>query len=94
MTNEHPLPREQARQVCRNLGALATRLNVAQQTITKKTGYLQPNIARLYSGRVSPRIKLIYAILQAINESASTNYILRGVEFVEGSVTDSNVDKD
>ncbi|GAB4027347.1 helix-turn-helix domain-containing protein [Spirosoma koreense] len=74
------LSKEQSQSVCRNLSKLATDLRIKQEAIAEKTGYKQANISRLFSGRYSPRLEIIFTVLNAINELSGKNYTLKDID--------------
>ena len=77
---EKELSKEQSRQVCQALGRLAAEYKVTQYSIAEKTGYQQGNISRLFSGRYSPRLEIIFTVLTAINELSNQNFTLKDID--------------
>ncbi|WP_020599174.1 helix-turn-helix domain-containing protein [Spirosoma panaciterrae] len=74
------LPKEQSRHVCRNLAQLTKQLKLTQEVLAAKTGYERANISRLFSGRFSPRLEVIFTVLQAINELADQSFTLADID--------------
>ncbi|OJW74277.1 helix-turn-helix transcriptional regulator [Spirosoma sp. 48-14] len=78
--NTDALTQEQSRQVCRNLAQLAKQVRLTQEAIAEKTGYKQANISRLFSGRFSPRLEVIFTVLKAINELTNQSFTLTDID--------------
>lgn len=74
------LSKEQSKQVCRNLANLARSLKLTQEQLAQQTGYQQSNVARLFSGRYSPRLDVIFTLLTAINELSGQHFTLKDID--------------
>lgn len=77
---EKELSKEQSKQVCRALSKLATDHQITQNSIAQKTGYPQSNVSRLFSGRYSPRLEIIFTVLAAINELSGQAFTLKDID--------------
>jgi predicted transcriptional regulator len=82
------LSREQAQQVCRNLGRLATSLNITQEAIANKVGLSSPNVSRLFSGRYSPRLDMVLSVLSALSELTGRTITLKDIDIVENKANE------
>lgn len=80
------LSKEQAQQVCKNIGKLAGRVNVTHDAIAAKLGLERPNVTRIFSGKNSPRLDIVFSLLAAINEVSGQNYTLKDVDISEGEI--------
>lgn len=74
------LSKEQTRQVCRNLGKLASKLGVTHETLAEETGYLRPSITRLFSGKFAPHLDIVFSVLAAINKLSGGCYTLKDID--------------
>ena len=74
------LSKEQSKQVCKNLGRLASQLNITHDTLAQQTGYQRTSITRLFSGRFAPHLDIIFCVLAAINELSKQNYSLKDID--------------
>ena len=86
---EKELSKEQSRQVCHALGQLATKHKVTQVSISARTGYKRSNISRLFSGRYSPRLEIIFTVLTAINELSDQSFTLKDIDLLPSNQTQS-----
>lgn len=74
------LSKEQAQQVCRNMGNLAARLNITQEAIAERAGFERSSVNRLFSGRYAPRLDIVFSVLAAINELSGKQHTLKDVD--------------
>ncbi|GAB3539413.1 helix-turn-helix domain-containing protein [Spirosoma fluminis] len=74
------LSKEQSRQVCKNLGKLASDLKITQEALAAKTGYQRTSINRLFSGRFAPHLDILFCILAAINELSGNTFSLKDID--------------
>ena len=67
------------------LGQLAVENKITHQAIAQITGMQQPSISRLFGGRFAPRLDLIIAILNAINDLSGQSFTLKNIDYAEPS---------
>jgi predicted transcriptional regulator len=77
------LSKEQAQQVCRNLGKLAARLDITHDAIATKVGLDRTAVTRLFSGRYSPRLDIVLSVLAALSEISGQTFTLKDVDVVK-----------
>ena len=77
------LSKLQAQQVCKNLANLAASLAITHEAIAMKIGLERPSVTRLFSGKNSPRLDIVFSLLAAINELSGRNYTLKDVDVMD-----------
>ena len=77
----HEAAQEKAKQACKKLGQLATQAGVTQEAIANATGYQRSNINRLFSGRYTPRLDIVIAVLTAISDLSGKPYSLKDIDY-------------
>jgi predicted transcriptional regulator len=76
------LSKEQAQQVCKNIGQLAARLDVTHDAIATRIGLERPNVTRIFSGKSSPRLDIVFSVLKALSDITGKTFTLKDVDVV------------
>lgn len=75
--------KDRAKRACQKLGEIAKKERVTHDAIAEKTGYQRANISRFMGGIYTPRMDIVFTVLEAVNELSGKNYTLDDIDVPE-----------
>ena len=83
IVNCQEVSKEQSKKACQQLGKIVTEEGITRAAISELTGFTRSNVSRLFSGRYSPSLTIVYTALNAINGLSGKNYGLKDIDLSE-----------